>query len=193
VTAVTAPANPTGSTYIPRYAGTQCSVGPATIATIATGQTFLLMTYAVNIGGYDTGIAVANTTADPLLATLTAADQNGTLTFNFYPQASTATPAPVAFSYTTSATSPGSGLISGVLNAGGTYTVTLSDLLTAAAQTAAGSTKDTFQGYIIVTCNFTNGHGQYFVYVPSTLASMGTGMMNVLNPPRGTVPEALGQ
>lgn len=80
-----------------------------------------------------------------------------------------------------------------MLNAGSTYTVVLSDLLTAAAQTATGSTKDTFQGYIIATCNFTNGHGQYFVYVPATLASMGTAVMNVIFPPRGNVPEALGQ
>lgn len=112
VTAQMAPSNPTGSTYIPRYSGTQCAVGPATLASVATGQTFLMMTYAVNTGGFDSGIAIANTTSDPLAATLTAAKQNGTITFTFFPQATTATPAPVSFSYTTSATSPGTGLVS---------------------------------------------------------------------------------
>jgi hypothetical protein len=197
VTAQMAPPNPTGSTYIPRYAGTQCQIGPTTVVTISTGQTFMLMTYAVNTGGYDTGIAVANATSDPLATASSAAKQNGTITFTFYPQATaaqiTAGTAPAAFSYTTSATSPGTGLTSaGVLNTGNTYTVLLSDLLTAAAQTTTGATKGTFQGYVIVTTNFTNGHGQYFVTNFTTGASQGTAMMDVLVPPRTAVPESLG-
>lgn len=138
-------------TFFPQYSGTTCQKGPATVLTIVTANTVLLMPYATTSPGYDTGLAISNTTADPLAAGITAVVQNGALTFNFYPQ--TGTP----FNYTTSATSPGEGLASGVLNSGRTYTVLLSKLLAAAAAPA------NFTGYIFVTVNSTNAHGQYFI------------------------------
>jgi hypothetical protein len=148
--------------YIPSYGETQCATNAATILTVQAGQTVLLIPYAVNQSGFDTGIAIANTTADPGAAaglgvagppsTLTV-PQNGKITFYFYPQTGTA---PAA--YSTSATSPGSGLTAtGVLNSGGTYSVLLSQLLAAAGFTG------NFQGYVIALCNFTNGHGESFV------------------------------
>jgi hypothetical protein len=82
-----------------------------------------------------------------------APDQGGKITFYFYPQTGS------SFSLDTSANpSVGMGLdSSGVLKAGGTYTVLLSDLLA-----AAGASSD-FTGYIIADMPFTNGHGQYFI------------------------------
>jgi hypothetical protein len=54
---------------------------------------------------------------------------------------------------------PGIGLSSnGTLAAGSTWTVLLSELLT-----AAGQTSGTFTGYIFIQANFINAHGAAFV------------------------------
>jgi len=166
-----------GST-VPQYSGTTCQKGPATVLTIVTANSILLMPYATTSAGYDTGIAISNTTKDPLGVTQTAVAQNGTVKFDFYPQ--TGNP----FSYTTGATSPGEGLAAGVLNSGRTYTVLLSKLLEAAAAPAA------FSGYIIATVNSTNAHGQYFI---SDFEAFTNGaLMLVINPTaRNTAPENL--
>jgi len=145
---------PAPGSSIPRFAGTGCEVGPATIATVVPANTILLIPYAVNTVGYNTGIAIANTTSDPgttAMGVTRAVAQNGAMTFYFFPQTGS------SFTYTTSATSPGTGLSSGVLNSGRIYTVLLSELL-AAAQAPAD-----FSGYIFVITNFTNAHGQYFI------------------------------
>jgi hypothetical protein len=141
----------TNYTIVPQYTGTTCQKGPVTILTIVTGNTVLLVPYAVSSAGYDTGLAIANTTKDPLGLFQTAIPQSGTITFTFYPQTG------ASFSYTTSATSPGAGLTSGTLNAGGLYTVLLSQLVA-----AAGGPKD-FSGYIFAVVAATNAHGQYFI------------------------------
>jgi len=127
--------------YIPVYGATQCATNSATILTVTAPQTILMIPYAVDQSGFDTGLAIANTTADPGLAAgffpATVA-QGGTMTFYFFPQVGTA---PAA--YTTSATSPGSGLTAGVLNSGSTYSVLLSQLLGADGFTG------NFQGYVL--------------------------------------------
>src|SRR5689334_708897 len=67
----------------------------------------------------------------------------------------TATGAGTTFSITTSSTvRPGSGLSSyGALAVGATWSVLMSQLLTAAGQTGS------FQGYVFITANFLNAHG----------------------------------
>jgi len=171
--------------YIPVYGATQCATNTATILTVTAPQTVLLMPYVANQLGFDTGISIANTTMDPGIAAgfvpATTA-QSGTITFYFYPQAGTA-PAP----YTTSATSPGSGLTAGVLNAGGSYTVLASQLLGAAGFTG------NFQGYVFAICNFTNAHGLSTV-TDFTHVSQGALMLVVpeaARPNTGGVPENL--
>lgn len=154
---VTANMGPTAGTvglgaYVPQYAGTSCQRGPATILNIVTANTVLLIPYATNEVGFDTGFAIANTTTDPLAAPVSAVKQSGTLTFHFFPQTGT------AFSYTTTAGSPGQGLnASGALETGRLYTVLLTELL------AAAEAEGDFAGYIFVVANFTNAHGQYFI------------------------------
>jgi hypothetical protein len=125
-----------------------------TIITIIPASTSFVIPYATTALGYDTGIAIANTTSDPFGAfTGGATKQNGTITFNFYPNDGT-TIAP----YTTKAGSPGSGLTAaGVLNSGSTYVVLLSQVLTAAGRTTA------FTGYIIPIVNANECHGVAFV------------------------------
>jgi hypothetical protein len=181
VTVDMAPRDAPLSTLIPRYSGTTCQKGPFTILTIVTANTTLLIPFAVVDANFDTGIAIANTTADPLAAGQSAVDQNGTITFTFFPQTGT------SFGpYTTSATSPGAGLTSGVLNAGGTYAVLLSQLLAAAGGPA------NFTGYVFAVVNATNAHGQYFV---SDFEAFTNGaLMLVVNPAQrnAPTPESLG-
>jgi len=146
-------------TLIPRFADLpECETAAVQVLSITGSTTTLLIPYAVGMSGllgYNTVLAIANTTTDPGTAALgftTAVKQSGGITFYFYPQTGT------AFTYATTAGSPGSGLSAdGTLKTGGSYIVLLDQLLT-----AAGASKD-FAGYIFVITNFTNAHGQYFI------------------------------
>jgi hypothetical protein len=166
----------------PRYAATE--VGPTTIVSIPAANTTMLIPFAARIvsSGYDTGIAIANTTTDPGATVLgfvpVAVKQSGTITFYFYPQTGT------AFSLTTSSTSPGTGLTAGSLATGGTYTVLLSQLL------AAASAPADFTGYIIAMCNFTNSHGQYLI---SDFKGFTNGSQILVIPNTRAAPEGVNQ
>ena len=134
---------------------TEADVGPVTIANILPTSTTMLMPYAITSPPFDTGLAVANTTADPFAITGgSATPTSGTIKLDFFPTTSTGG-AGTPFSLTTSSTvKPGIGLSSdGTLAAGATWAVLLSQLLTAAGQTG------TFQGYIFITANFLDAHG----------------------------------
>src|SRR5262249_23671277 len=97
------------------------------------------------------------------------------LTLDFFPR--TATGAGTAFQLVTSSTvKPGTGLSAdGTLAAGGTWTVLLSELLTAANQTGD------FVGYIFIRTDFLNAHGMATVtdFKTFSLASQ----VLVLDPP----------
>ena len=80
---------PTGSTNFPNFvATTNTSVSGAKFNTCTTSLLFPFMT---NASGFDTGIAISNTSADPF----GTANQPGTCTLNFY-----GTGAPAAFTTT---------------------------------------------------------------------------------------------
>jgi hypothetical protein len=146
----------TGGT--PRFQPNAGVVGPVTVITFgasAAGQTTMIIPYALaNIGSYDTGIALANTTKDAVFGTDAqgaAPDTSGTLTFNFYPADGSA-----SFSIT-----PSTGFnlgAGGVLGSGNSFIGNLSSLLKAGNNTAP------FQGYIIVQANFTHAHGIAYIY-----------------------------
>lgn len=168
------------TTPIPRYAAQP--VGPATLFNIVPGTTTLLIPFASTLSGFNTGIAVANTTNDPGLAATgfaTAVQQSGTIKFFFFPTSGT------PFNYTTSTSSPGTGLTAGALPAGRTYSVLLSELLN-----AAGAAAD-FSGYIVAVTNFTNAHSQYFVTDFNSFTNGAVAL--VVAGPRNVTPEALGQ
>lgn len=173
------------NTLVPRYADdAACETGTLTILTIQGASTTLLVPYAVNAAGFDTGIEVANTTTDPgttAMGFTQAVRQSGGLTFYFYPQTGD------AFSYATVAGSPGNGLAAdGTLATGRIYTVLLSQLLAAAKAPAD------FSGYIIIICNFTNAHGQYFIS-DFEFFTNGALMLVLNNPSVGRAnPEVLG-
>lgn len=140
----------------PRYAEAYTST--VTIGSIVAANSTLLVPYAAAEGAYNTGLAIANTTADPFgVLNGGSTTQSGTVKLSFYPRTATGVGTP--FSLTTSATvRPGLGLdAAGSLPAGGTWSVLLSDLLTAAAQPAA------FSGYIFIETSFQNAHGAAFI------------------------------
>jgi hypothetical protein len=143
---------------IPRYQSLLQPATPIAVVVFPPSQTTMLVTFASVGAGYNTGIAVANTSTDPFTpANGGAAPINGTITFNLYKIDGTSKV------YTTTTGSPGQGLSTGgVLNSGSTYLVNLSDLLTASAYGT------TFNGYIFITTNFTNAHGAATVYLTST-------------------------
>jgi len=133
---------------------TDVEVGPITVVNIVPANTTLLMPYALTLAPFDTGLAIANTTADPFgTGSGGATPSPGTITLNFYPTSATGAGTP--FTLTTSSTvRPGLGLSSdGTLAAGATWTVLLSQLLTASGQTG------TFTGYVFIQTNFLDAHG----------------------------------
>jgi len=174
---------------IPRYAEALIQGGELVI--IKGRQTALLAPLAQNMPsiGYDTGLAIANTTTDPgdLLMGIDAdaIKQTGKITFYMYQQQK-GSAVPKLFTYTTGAASPGTGLdASGNLASGSTYTVLVSQLLE-----AAGISEE-FQGYIIAVTQFTNAHG---LYVASNFQTFSQGSsMVVIKSNRQDVPESLGQ
>jgi len=134
----------------PQYAtASVCARGPVNFFNVITATTNLLIPYATTsvATGYDVGIAIANTTADPF--TPSAPDQTGSITFYFYPSGGT------SFSWTPAGTT--GGLTGGTLAPGNSFIYLLSQLLKDAGKPAE------FNGYIFAICNFTNAHGQYFV------------------------------
>ncbi len=182
----TPPAPPSTGNYVPRFVAAE--VGPATFLTITGSNTVMLIPFASTVAssGYNTGIAIANTTTDPgssVTGITGAIKQSGSITFYFYPLQIGST-APTPFSYTTSASSPGSGLDStGRVASGSTYSVLLSQLLSAALAPAD------FSGYIIAVTGFTNGHCQYIITDFKAFANGGQAM--IIKSDRSATPEGL--
>jgi len=149
--------NPTESGGFPRFADLE--VGPVTIVSIVPANTVLLIPYALVAGAIDTGIEIANTTADPFGGPGSggAVATNGTLRFDFFP--TTATGAGTTFGFNTSATNRLNTLdANGNLVSGSILAVNTSQLLPFAGVTTGG-----FQGYIFITANFLNAHGMAFM------------------------------
>jgi hypothetical protein len=154
------PAPPAGGTalvtgYV-RFASAPTTV---TIGSIIAANTTMLIPYAIRVGAYDTGIAIANTTLDPFGASSGGATPAaGTMTFTMFPR--NATGADPSFAITTSSTvRPGVGLsTSGTLVAGGTWTGLMSDIMTAAGKTG------NYFGYIFIQTNFLNAHGAAYIF-----------------------------
>ena len=161
----------------PRY---QVSTVSVNVVDIVAAETNMLITFAVrNTAGFDTGIAISNTSTDPIDE---VEPNNGNIELTFYPQGSGN-----SFTYTTTAGSPGQGLnSSGLLVSGKTWSVGLSELLG-----AISGAPTSFTGYIYVIANFTNAHGAAYVtdYRGFTSASP----FLIVDPDRDTEVESLGQ
>jgi hypothetical protein len=134
-TAITAAVSfaPVGSTVIPNFAITG-STNTVTGSTFNLCTTSLLFPFVTNQVGFDTGIAIANTSTDPF-GSNGATAQAGTCTLNFY---GAGAPSP-------------SNVVSPNVPSGTVYTTVLSGI-------AAG-----FQGYMIAQCGFQFAHGFAFI------------------------------
>jgi hypothetical protein len=130
-------------------------------------QTALLYPYVVNTAGFDTGLAVANTTADPFGTSA----QSGSCTINWYgsnPPATNPGFLGANNGYTTTAPTSANYIAAGTISAWQTSVV------------APG-----FSGYVIAVCNFQYAHGFAFV---SDLGARNLAMgylADVLNTPIG--------
>ncbi len=122
-----------GSTKIPNFV-VGANTSTLTGSKFNACSTSLLFPFVTNQLGFDTGIAISNTSSDPF-GTAGATAQAGTCSLNFY---GSGAPTPAA------ATTPN-------VPTGTTYTQVLSGV-------AAG-----FQGYVIAQCNFQYAHGFAFI------------------------------
>ena len=159
----------------------QLDVGPVTVINIVAASTTLLVPLAEKVGAFDTGISVANTNTDPFgVGGGGATPSAGTVRFDFFP--STATGAGTACFLQTSATArPGVGIASdGTIPSGATYLVLLSQLLPV-SNCAPGD----FFGYIFITANFLNAHGQATI---SNFTSYSLASNVLVMPPPSTSP-----
>ena len=161
---------------IPRFADTSTA---SNALTISICQSALLYPYVINTNGFDTGLAVANTTQDPF----GTAAQAGYCSIYWYGS-------------TPPSTNPGF-----VGNAGyQTTTPTSSQLVAAGTIQAWGASvvAPGFSGYVIAVCNFQYAHGFAFVsdlgarnlamgYLADILGSAVPGLT------RGPATESLGQ
>ena len=172
---------------IPRYQQALVPSTPLTLVLFPPSNTVLLLTFGFVGPGYNTGIALANTTSDPFTpAGGGAAPSEGTVSFLLVKNDGTSR------TYVTTTGSPGSGLTgAGIVRSGSTYVVNLSEILTAANYGTS------FSGYVFITANFTFAHGAATIYTTSTGAAALSSPVVVLQPvstaaPRGT-PESAGQ
>jgi hypothetical protein len=124
---------------IPRFADTSTA---ANASSLNVCQTVLLFPFTSNQAGFDTGVAIANTTSDPF----GTASQTGNCELNYY-GGTTGGGAPPSRQTTTTP-----------LSGGQTATFTLSSGGTNGIAATPG-----FQGYIIAICNFRYAHGFAFV------------------------------
>ena len=117
-------------------------------------QTVLLYPYVTNLSGWQTGIEVGNTGNDGTV--FGNSGQSGALDFYFFPSNTSSAAAP--FVYTVAA-GVGRGLDgAGLLEPGGDFADTLSDLLSKAGH------GPNFEGYVIVVAHFNFGHGAGMVF-----------------------------
>jgi hypothetical protein len=123
---------------------------PASAATFVINpcQTNLLFPYITNAPGFDTGLAISNTTADPY----STPDQQGVCTLYYY---GTVSGGVAADSVDTSAVVPAGKQLIWTLSAGGG--------VNAATIAPSVLAKNDFTGYLIARCNFQYAHGYAFI------------------------------
>ena len=126
---------------IPRFASDPTT--PVTVIDVTSDKTTLVAPYALATQGFDTGFAISNMNRD--------SEQAGAITFMLFQNGDE------PIEYTTSAGSPGRGLTSGMLEAGTTYAVLLTEIL------AAAGVSDGFSGYLEIITDFTNADGIAYI------------------------------
>jgi len=145
VTTSIAPQPATAASIVPSFSSTAASIVTTSTLTFAPCTTNLLFPFVTNVNGFETGIAISNTSKDPFGTTT----QGGLCTLNFYASGVSGATNPTAVT----APNLSEGANQPYL-AGETYAFTLTQALGVNAANPA-----TFQGYVIAACNFNFGHG----------------------------------
>ena len=122
----------------PRFADTSVA---RTLFNVNSCATNILFPFLTNQVGFDSGVAIANTSTDPF----GTAPQSGACKMNYYGETTGGGAAPAA---QTSAVIPSGKTLTATLSSGGNYGV---------AATPG------FQGYVIAQCAFQYGHGFAFI------------------------------
>jgi hypothetical protein len=131
---------------VPRFADVSTS---KTAFTISPCRTLLLFPFVTNAVGFDTGIAISNTSSDPF----GTVPQSGACTLNYYgniPATGGPAPSPV----TTPVIAGGEQLAFTVSSGGGVVGTT---------KTCSACATPGFHGYVIAVCNFQFAHAFAFV------------------------------
>lgn len=155
----------------PRFADTSSA---RTLFNVNACSTNILFPFLTNQLGFDSGIAIANTSTDPF----GTAPQSGPCRLNYYGETTGGGAAPAA---QTSAVIPSGRTLTATLSSGGNFGI---------AATPG------FQGYVIAQCNFQYGHG--FAYISDVGANrvaeayLALVMDNALEVRTGVFSEVLG-
>jgi hypothetical protein len=139
----------TSTVAIPRFIDSSVQKN---IFSIVACSTTLLFPFVTNQAGYDTGIAISNTSMDPF----GTSTQTGACALTMFGSTPTGTPTSVVFN-TTSDTRLTNGLV-----APGTSWAYLASIMW-----------PTYQGYVIAVCNFQYAHGFGFILDPSLHVAQG--------------------
>jgi len=157
--------NPTFSIYqptgpIPEFSSSKdVNPNPTNLFSVSLCQTILLFPYVTDYYGFDTGIAISNTSADPL-GSLGASPQAGACSVNFYGNGGAATTIGTDGVYSsTTAASPING--TGLIQPGQTWAFSLSQPDVDAGYGSTSTYGTT--GYAIAICDFQYAHGYSFV------------------------------
>jgi hypothetical protein len=149
---------------IPEFSSTvNVPTAPTTLFTVSLCQTILLFPYVTDFYGFDTGLAISNTSLDNL--PVGASPQTGLCSVAFYGDGAAAT------GIGTSGGTPG--FVNSDVSYGGVATINGTGIISPGQTWAFSvSTTDTgyntdpnggFVGYAIATCNFQYAHGYSFV------------------------------
>jgi len=134
---------------VPRFV--QSTTTPSTLFTVSQCQTNLLFPFVTNQAGFDTGIAITNTSADPLTTGSPQGDPTrlnaGRCTLSYYGRLANGQ-TPTNASETTDRDVTTDLALTMVLSSGGNYGL-------------RGNAN--FQGYVIAQCNFLFAHGFAFI------------------------------
>jgi hypothetical protein len=148
----------TSGQLIPTFSSTvEAPTTTATLFSVAQCETILLFPYVTDFTGFDTGLAISNTSLDGLGAQ-GAVGQSGTCSVTFFGDAGVATTIATSGIFSSTA-DPNLTSTSGVISPGQTWAFSLSGIDTGYGSTPTYGTT----GYAIATCQFQYAHGYSFV------------------------------
>ena len=146
-------ATASSSLTIPRFADTSTAL---TAYQIIICETTLLFPFVTNIDGFDTGLAISNTTSDPF----GTKQQVGVCNLFAYGAIGQPTSSPTTLA---GAACTSSSTATGLFCMPGTGTTGYNILPGTTSATLASAVAPGFEGYIIAVCNFQLAHGFAFV------------------------------